>query len=398
MTGVPTRPGPALAVNVLGVGALFLPWTAKAAHGTEALLGWGYHIVAGALLVAALTSAAQAPGAGKGAVPLTDEVLGEVQGRAIRCYYVLGITAGQIVVALVAAGFLAQALGPDQGGAGAGGFIGWAAAGVLALAVALAPSSRKAAPLVVFGAILVLLVAALALGSGPVPGPASPSAGGLVPVGQAAALQFFVVVGWEAASRLAPATGRRRLLGPLGGVAAVGILYGSVLWAAPSVGTDRTVAGLALPELSGSGPGRAVAAGLALVAVSFCVNNIRGAAQLAAGLTSSRPQSGRAVGGAAAVLGAVAMAGVALVQGGQLSATDALAVPNAMACAVFLTVAAAAVRASDGRRRGLGVAALAAYLPLLPFLGTAVLIPVAVLAGSALLAALRPGKPLTEKP
>ncbi|GGU44369.1 hypothetical protein GCM10010211_04960 [Streptomyces albospinus] len=391
MDGGPARSGLGLAVNVLGVGALFLPWTAQAVQGRAALWGWGYHVVAGALLVGALTAVSRAPGAAAGAISLIDGALGRAPGRAVRAFYVLGITAGQVVVALVAAGFLGQALAPGlsrtaaDGSPGADGFIGWVAAGVLVLAVALASSDREVAGLWVFGALLVLLALALLTGARAAPGTAGGPSVAPIGIAKATALQFFVVVGWEASCRLAPTTGRRRWPGPLGGVIAVGILYGAVLSAAPSTGTVPAIAGLALPDLGGSAAGRAVSAGMGVVTAYFCVRNIRTAARLAADLSGRGASSPRTVATTALSAGAAALAGVALVQGGLLTATDALSVPNAMAWAVFLTAAVAAVVAGTGRGRGLGAAAVAAYLPLLPFLGAAVLLPLAVLGGAALL-------------
>jgi hypothetical protein len=150
------------------------------------------------------------------------------------------------------------------------------------------------------------------------------------------------------------------------------VLYGAALLAAPSAGADRTVAGLALPDVSTGAPGRVVAGAMAVVAAVFCARNVRTAARLAAG--PRRPTA------AAVVVGGVAAVAVALVCGGRLTATDVLAVPNAMACAVFLTAATAVVVVTDGWRRLLGVAAVAGYLPLVPFLGVAVCVPLAVLA------------------
>ncbi|MFD7919443.1 hypothetical protein ACFV3R_09480 [Streptomyces sp. NPDC059740] len=396
MDGEPARSGLRLAVNVLGVGALFLPWTAQAVQGRAALWGWGYHLVAGALLVAALSATSRAPGATAGAVSLTDGVLGRVPGRAVRGFYVLGITAGQVVVALVAAGFLGQALAPAliraaaHGSPGANGVLGAVAAGVLVPAVVLARADRKVAEGRVFAAVLVLLALALLTGMRAVPGPTAGPAVTPTGIAGATALQFFVVVGWEATCRLAPTRGGHRWRGPLGGVAAVGILYGAALWAAASSATVPAVAGLALPNLSTSAAGRVVAAGMGVVTAYFCMRNVRTAARLAADLSGRGASAPRAVATAALAVGGAALAGVALVQGGLLTATDALSVPNAMAWAVFLTAALAAVVAGEGRGRYLGAAAVVLYLPLLPFLGPAVLLPVAVLAAAALLGPVRP--------
>jgi hypothetical protein len=445
--GTPARSGLVLAANVLGVGALFLPWTAQAAHGGAAFWGWGYQLLAGALLVAALTAVSGTPGAEGGGTSLIGRALGQPYGRAIRVCYVLGVTAGQVVVALVAAGFLHQAVGSAVGGSGTWGSVGWVAAGVLVAGVVLTPFSRGVPGVLLFGLVVLALAAAVLLdeatgaGTGMSTGAAGTAAGTAADtavaspvsagdVGRAAALQFFVVVGWESASRLAPATGARRQLGPLSGVALVGMVYGGVLLATPHLGTEQVAGTLALPELGGSAAGRAVAGALGLLTAYFCVRNIRTAALLAAGLLAELPgrtgglstgrrkdrrhlieEATRAVGreagpaasgptagpGAAIAVaagpGAVAVAGVALVLAGRLTPTDVLAVPNSMAWAVFVTAAVAAAAAGRGRRRGLAVVAAAGYLPLAPYLGVPVLVPLAILAGSALCHALSRRRP-----
>lgn len=389
MSGSPARSGLLLATNVLGVGALFLPWTAQAAYGEGALIGWGYHAVAGALLVAALTAAAGSPGAERGAVHLIDAALGPMLGRAVRTFYVIGVTVGQVVVSLVAAAFLGQALEPFLGRTALEGLVGWTAAGVLAVSVALASSSLKASPLLLCGTGVVLLTAAAALAVRGRPAVPSGHPVTLHTIGAAAALQFFVVVGWESASRTAPVGARHAWRGPLCGVAAIGLLYAGALVVASHVRTVDSVAGLALPDLSFGTAGRGVAAGLGLLTAYFCVRNIRTAAQLAVGLVGGRPESPRSVVTAAVVLGAVAVAGVAMVRRGSLAATDALAVPNAMAWAVFLSVGTASLIVNRGRGRAVGIAAVAVYLPLLPFLGPAALIPMVVIVASALLSAVQ---------
>ena len=382
---VAERSGLALAANVLGVGALFLPWTVTASFGPAALIGWGYHLLAGGLLVATLANLASAGGTGGGAVGLIGTALGELPGKVIRACYVIGITAGQAVVSLVAAGFAVQALGLATAG-NAARATAWIAAGLLAMSAALAWRQLTVAALVLLGVEVVLLAATvLVAATAKEVASAGPTLSAST-IGGAVAIQCFAVVGWESAARPAatrPASeaGRARWLGPLGGVFVVGLLYGSVLVAARTMATDHAAPGLALPVLSGSGAGRAVAAAMALVAGLFCARNIRTAAVLAMGLADAELRP-RALVATAAALAAVATVGVALVGTGRLTATAVLTVPNAMACAVFLLAGVAAMTA--GRQRLLAGMAVVAYLPVVGFLGALAFVPPAAGASSAL--------------
>lgn len=340
------RSGLTLAVNVLGVGALFLPWTASADFGSAALLAWGWHVLAGLVLVVALL----ATGAGGGVVALIGSAFGDGAARAINACYVVGITAGQVVVALVAGDYLAQALGVG------GGAVSWLAIGVLAVSAAVAGGRWTVASLPIFVLVVLALVVVPLSASGGGPGIAVPPGS----VGAAAVLQCFAVVGWESAAR----QGDRRRVGPVLGVLAVGVLYGGALLVAPSVAVHRDAAGLVLPALSG-GVGRVLAGALALVVVVCCLRNIRTVARL---------------GPPPVVPAVVAVVGVLLVRAGWFDALTVLAVPNAMACAVFLTGGAASTvgTAYRGGRRVLGAAAVLAYLPMVWFLGVAALAPVVV--------------------
>lgn len=373
MNGTDTRSALLLAANVLGVGALFLPWTARAAYGEAAVAGWLYVVIAGGLLVLALTAAATWPGAGQGAAALTGRSLGEPFGRAVRTFYAIGVTAGQAVVALVAAGFLTQA----AGGSGAASW--WMAALVITAGTALAAGGRRVPArlsLPLFTAVVALLGVSVLLShrDGAVP-PASDPGLGWRPALSAAVLQLFVVVGWESTPGVPVKTGARRARGPLVAVALVGAVYAAALLVAGSATTVRAAPGLVLPDL-GPGVGRAAALLAALTVALFCARNLSTAAGLAVEALTGAPATANALRRSALAVGAAALLGVALVTGRRLDATDVLSVPNAMALAVFLSVSASvAVADRRPRHRRQGVAALALHLPLSFFAGPALALP-----------------------
>ena len=375
-----------LTANVLGIGALFLPWTAHAAYGEAAVAGWLYVVVAGLLLVLALTAVAARPGADQGAPALTGRSLGEPSGRAVRAFYAIGVSAGQAVVALVAAGFLAQAAGGD-------GASWWPAALVIAAGTALAASGRRVPArlsMPLFAAVVLLLGAFVLLSrhDGTAPAP-SETPSGLRPVLLAAVLQLFVVVGWESTPGVLAKTGARRARGPLTAVAVVGAVYAAALLTAGSAATVRAAPGLVLPDL-GPGPGRAVALLAALTAALFCARNLSTAARLGVEALTGAPATAGDLRRAAPVAGTAALLGAALVTGEWLDATDVLSVPNVMALAVFLAVSASvAVTGTRSRHRGQGVAALAAHLPLSFFAGPALALPLLSLGAFTARAAAR---------
>jgi hypothetical protein len=361
---------------VLGVGALFLPWTLGGAHGRAATLGWGYDVLAGALLVVALALATANGRAGQGDGGLLALVRGGLGGdvnRAIRACYVVGITAGQAVVALVAAGFGSLAFG-------IGGTVptGLLAASVLAVAVLVAGSGYRVPTWLVypvFGLILLVTMATGLTGRG-----AQTGSAGIQPAQVAAAAvgQLFAVVGWESAGRIGRTLQRRRIPWLLGGVAIVGLGYGVALVGRGSAAGHTTALGLVLPDLGTGWPARVFAVMLMLVAALFCARNLSTATGLTAGLTAGSPVGRATQWSIAVVVGAGAMLGVVLVCAGRLSATGVLSVPNAAALTVFITAGAAAAALTSGWRRWCAVAAIIAYLPLLPFAGVAIMIPLLI--------------------
>jgi mannose-6-phosphate isomerase-like protein (cupin superfamily) len=371
-----------LAANVLGVGAFFLPWTARAAYGEAAVAGWLYLVIAGGLLVFALARAAALPGAGQGAAALVGRSLGEPFGRAVRAFYAVGVTAGQVVVALVAAGFLAQAVGTG------GRAHWWVAALVIAAGTAGAATGKRvlAGPsLPLFAAVLALLFASALLshGGGTVPQVSDTRLDWRLSL-SAAVLQLFVVVGWESTPGVLGAAGARRARGPVLGVVLVAVVYTAVLVVAGSVGAVEAAPGLVLPDL-GPGAGRVVSLLVALVAVLFCTRNLSTAAGLAVEALTGAPATVDTLRRSALAVGAVALLGTALVVREWLGATDVLSVPDAMALVVFLGVSASAALARRRQDVGMtggvraGTVALAAHLPLSFFAGPALALPLLLL-------------------
>jgi hypothetical protein len=370
-----------LAANVLGVGALFLPWTAGTADGPAAALGWLYDILAGGLVVVALACASGTDAARRtdgGILALTDIALGSLANHAVRACYAVGVTAGQTVVALVAAGLGLMAFGSAPSSASSAIF----AAAVLAVAVLVAGAGWRPPPWLtypVFGLILAVLLVAGLTGRGAVAPPDSAVPANLGRIASAAVLQLFAVVGWESAGRTGQDEGRGRIPGLLGGVAIVGLLYGVALYGTRSTIGYTATPGIVLPNLGPGWLARDFALITMLAAALFCARNVRTATELTTGLLGAGPTSTPAVRWTAAVaIGLGAMLGVVLICAMRLPATGVLAVPNAMALTVFLTAGAASAALTSGWRRWCAVAAFVVYLPLLPFAGPALVLPVMI--------------------
>jgi hypothetical protein len=366
-----------VAANVLGVGVLFLPWTATSVAGEAALAGWLYLIVCGGLLVFSLAAASRAgETVGQGAPKLAERFLGEPSGRAVRGFYAVGVTVGQAVVALVAAGFLAQATGLGRSADGPW----WMAALTISGATAIAATGWRIPPglaLPLFAVILAVLLAFVLIthrGGAEVPGLDV----GWHPALSAAVLQLFVVVGWESTPAIMARTGASRTRGPLAGLGLVAVVYAAALVLAAGSRTVESSPHLALPDL-GPGSGRAVAAVALLITVLFCGRNLSTAAALAAEAVTGMPPTAEAARRWVVTAGALALLATALVATRRVDATDLLSVPNTMALLVFLTVAGCLVRA--GRRLS-GALPLAAHLPLLFCTGPALALPVMVAAAA----------------
>jgi hypothetical protein len=357
------REAVALAGRPLGVAALFVPGLV-AAYGTRAAVGgWLFQAVAGGLL---MTAAAGLDGA-SGAGDLAARRAGPAGRAVVAGWYAVGTSAGQAVVALVVGGYLGIAVGAS------GSAATWLAAGALAVAAVLAgrlPAGPAWWP--VAGLLVVLVVVAVRPGAGgAAPGPGSGAGHGSVP--EAAFVLLFAMVGIESAVRARP-----RAVPGGWALAGAGFLVAAL---AARAAAD--------PEL-GLLPGRVTAVLAAAVAGTYLVRNLAGAA------AQGRLAAPAARGWPVAVTAGAAL-GLGLVAAGVVRPVDVLAVPSAMALAIFLTVAVAAVLGARGPARAAGAAALVLYAALLPAAGAALLWPLAVLVLVAARTALPTRRPRPEE-
>lgn len=373
--GAQTRAGLALTGNVLGVGALFLPWTAYAAFGAAVGLGWAYAALACCLLVLALALAAAGSAGWTGAAGFVGRAFGTPWERAVQACYAVGVTAGQVVVALVAAGFLAQATGGRAGW--------WMALVGLAVAVVATATDRQVPARLsrpIFLGVLVLLAATIACARA---GASRPPAAHLDPglLASAAVFQLFAVVGVESTPGAVLAAGARGRRGPVWAFALVALVYAAALLAAAHSGAWTVTPGLVLPLLD-SGVARVLACCLALLVGVCCARNVATASRLAVEALTGAPASAGHRRLAALAVGAAAALGVVSLARGWLRAADVLSVPNAMALLVFLAMAASALVLGGGRARGWACAALGAFLPL-PFFAGPAFVASSLVAGTA---------------
>jgi hypothetical protein len=356
----------ALAGGVVGVGALFLPWLAVARDGPVSVGAWVFHLVVGGLLVVAL-------GAREGTGERTGSGLLDVARRAVPRYYLLGVSVGQAVVASVAGGFLATAVGAPGAWpvfalvvlvpAAAAGAVGWRGPAWTSYAM--------------FAVIVV--VAGIAAASGGIAAGPDSVAG----VGRAAFLVLFAFVGWEGAARLRGA----RIGWLLGGVGLVGVVYVGLALFAASTGTGTssgagTEASAGLPfSLAPFGHdalGRSVAAIAGLVCAVACARNFALVKTLA---IQQFPRLKSPIW--MVTPAATAAAGVLLLTADLVHLEDLLSVPNAMALAVFATAAAGVLTTGKPAARLAAGAALLGYALLIPFAGLALAWPAAVLLATA---------------
>ncbi|WP_329064543.1 hypothetical protein [Amycolatopsis sp. NBC_01480] len=394
----------ALAAGVVGVGALFLPWLAVARDGWVSVGAWGFHVVVGGLLVVALGAredsgeragglarARQSSGERAGSVPLAaarqdsaeqassgsvghvrqdsaeqaDSGLLDVARRAVPRYYLLGVSVGQAVVASLAGGFLATAVGAP------GSWPVFALVVLVPAAVAGAAEWRGPAWTSYAMFAVIVVVAGIAAASGGVAAGPDSVAG----VGRAAFLVLFAFVGWEGAARLRGA----RIGWLLGGVALVGVVYVGLALFAASTSTGAS-AGLpfSLAPFGHDALGRSVAALAGVVCAVACARNFALVKTLG-GQQFTHLKSPLWM----VVPAAIAAAGVLLLTAHLVRLEDLLSVPNAMALAVFATAAAGVLTTGRTAARLAAGAALLGYALLIPFAGLALAWPAAVLLATA---------------
>ncbi|WP_305787955.1 hypothetical protein [Symbioplanes lichenis] len=359
---------------VVGVGVLFLPAYARAGLGGAAPIAWLYQLICGGFLVAALALARRADGAGGTMADRAGTVFGPGAGRAVRWWYLVGVSVGQGVVAVMGGWFTAVAI--DR-------LAVWpAAAGlVLVAGAAVAAAGRSVAVPAPLMLALTVLAGLLVAGLLPVPEAAGLASGGLAGIGAATFMLLFAFVGWEATIRLVqPAAASRT--GTIAGVVLVAVVYLVAALAARAGDSAAT-------------PGWSTRAGAALAAIICTVALNRNLVTVAGLGAALFPRTGTARGRSAVTAGAAGVAGIALalIAQDRVTAVGVLAVPNAMALAVFLVAALSVVRTGPAPARGCAVVAVLGYGALVPFGWPAVLVPLTLLVAVAAAARIRAGRP-----
>lgn len=367
---------PRVVAAIVGVAALFMPWLAGDRFGATAVAGF----VVAAVLVALMAVTATAVGSARdGAAGFVRATLGPPPARAIGWYYIIGVSVGQAVVATVGGLLVRSALDAGTGG--------WPVAAlavlVAATVAAMVPAVRAVATAAVVGPVMcvvVVVAAAVALSpAGGVSGSAGPPApGGVDPTDLPAAmfLVLFAFVGAESVLRL---PGRPLALAAAVVVAGLGYLVATALIVAGGASPGGRPAPLPVAPFGHGPAGRAVALVAAGACLVGCVRNLAAVASLLAdsGIRVAGARPGIRTATLAPAL--VAAVGVVLIGTHRLDLVDVLAVPNAMALTIFLTICVGTMVAGRGLVRAGAGLAVVGFAGLVPSAWPAVLSPAAVL-------------------
>ncbi|MER7004844.1 hypothetical protein ABT297_17620 [Dactylosporangium sp. NPDC000555] len=330
-----------LAAAVVGVAGLFLPATLRPA-GPAALIAWCYHGAAGLLLLLALRPLASPSSGGVAAV--AGMVFGAPVQRALRWCYIVGVTAGQAVVATVGGHLVAAAASAP--------WVQLPATLVILAGAAVATAGGWRAPAWVSPAGFAAVIACILAGSTVALSGAGAAAFSWP---QLAVIAVFAFVGWESVLRLAAP--------PVWAVAAAAGAVAAIYLSAATLPHDGT-----------AGPaGRALMALAAIVCAVACQRNVAMVADLAvadrAGVEATATGRGRTRAVVAGACALVAAGGAVLIGQERISVFSVLLIPGAMGLAVFVTAALAGAHAGRGWARACALLAAAAYLTLLPFAG-----------------------------
>ncbi|MFI6290761.1 APC family permease [Nonomuraea sp. NPDC050790] len=281
--------GTALLVGgVLGPGVLALPHLAAAAAGPASIVAWAALLalsVPVALTFAALGE--RLPGGG-GVAAFAGRAFGPRAAAAAGWWFLCAMPVGVLAGALIGAEYVVGALGSTSRGA-----VVAVAAALLAAAFAANHAGLRFSgrlQLALLGLLAVLLAAAVVLAIPSVrPAAFTPFAPhGWQGVGRAAGVLFFAFVGWEAASHLSGAFGRRTLVrATVLTLAVVTVLYlGLAVTTIGALGPRAATSPVPLTDLLTLGLGEAarpVTAVAALLLSFGAVNTyIAGGARLAA--------------------------------------------------------------------------------------------------------------------
>jgi amino acid efflux transporter len=382
---------------LFGPGLLLLPGLAAQQAGPASIVAWLALLGLSAVFAAVFAALGQAVPNAAGAAGYAAAGLGRRAAAMTRWWFLAGVIAGAPIVCLIGASYVTALTGggPLLRAAVAAGLL----LAVLGLALGGVRTSAIAQMLLV--ALLIAVVVTAVAGSAPAARPASwtPFAPhGWLSVGRAASTLMLSFVGWEA---VAPLTGRlrpgrlSRVIGLAFGVTA--LLYLGLAVATVSClgrGADMATPLADLLQLAIGPPGRAVAAGAALVLTAGAVNAyLSGATEMLRELTAvPAPRVPNGPGrpprlSARAFLGFVGLAGLVLIGLSALRLADTAAlvsVPTVMFLCVYLSCMASAARILPGKARAAAAVAALAVLAVLAFSGwTALLAAIAIAALAA---------------
>jgi amino acid efflux transporter len=353
--------------------------------GSGALLAWAYHLALALPLVFTLRALAVAVGDATGIGDFAAKAFGSEWDSIVRAFYFVGILVGQVVVSSVGGLYLADALGAGET-AGR-----WLAAVVLVAGAALALGGWRTTDrgrVVTFLVVTVLIVvsAGRILAGASTPSVSDPAAGGVRGVGYGAFLLFFAFVGWEGVVRLIRApevSPRGEARSVVAGFLLVAALYGTLAVVAGKAPRPLDSRFWLLTEPFGSWLGRLVGLVAGTLCILFCGRNIATAAGLGRTMASrgvmpgwmaTTSRDGVPV-ASVLVLATGALGGLAVANLDALRIEHFVAVPDAMAIALYLTACLSGLRLLRGRDRLPAVAGALGCLVVLPFGGPALLFP-----------------------
>ncbi len=380
---------------VLGSGVLLIPGVSAEVAGPGALIAWALMSLLTLPLALTMTVlAARFPGGG-GVATFVDKAFGRTASAITGWLFLLAVPIGTPLVAIIGATYISTAFGfPD------GSPIGWAC-GIVLIAFGsnyLGIKTASRVQVAVVSAIALTLVVAIV---GALPQveavrfePFLPH--GMLGVAQAMALLFWCFIGWEAVTYLSgefknPA--RDLLPSVLVAALVVTLLYVGTAFVIIGTGQYGTQASEAsLVRVIQASLGNIAGAVAGVVAFCSCVAvdiaYVGGASHLARALSekgmapdwlgTTHKRYGTPVGGLALIAtGTVTV--LALSFAGVLTVRSLIALPTANFVLTYVLGCAAGVAlARSPVERGLAIVALVASVAVAPFLGWALLYPLAI--------------------
>lgn len=380
---------------VLGSGVLLIPGVSAEVAGPGALIAWALmSLLTLPLALTMTTLAARFPGGG-GVATFAENAFGKTAAAMTGWFFLLAVPIGTPLVAIIGATYISTAFGlPDGTRVGLACAIAAVAFGANYFGIRTASLVQVAVVSAIAATLVVAIAGALPHTEAARFQPFLPH--GALGVAQAMALLFWCFIGWEAVTYLSGEfTDPARDLVPAVVIAVlvVTVLYlGSafVIIGTGQYGGQATAASLVLVIRASLGH---IAGGVA-GAVAFCscvavdIAYVGGASHLARALSEkgmaprglgwTHPRYGTPIGGLLLVAAGTALI-LALSFTGVLGVRSLIALPTANFILTYVLGCAAGVRLARSRvERLLAVVALTASVVVAPFLGWALLYPLAI--------------------